>query len=187
VTKGDDLTTHDLVVMAVLAEAPMHGYRVLQVLQERDVHDWAEMSKPQIYYSLKKLRRLKLVKAQRETAASVGPERDVLALTAAGRRALTDGLSDERWATQRPPPPFLTWLALSPHLDAASRTALIDARRRFLERELWRERQTLAAFAQLDDAMATPGRLMVDLTVRQFALELAWLVDVRAALGAASS
>ena len=100
-----DLTPHDLVVMAILAEAPAHGYRLLQILQERDVQDWAAMSKPQVYYSLKKLQRLGLVKSKRNAEEGSGPEREVLELSAAGRRALVAGLDDEQWATQRPPPP----------------------------------------------------------------------------------
>src|SRR5689334_1103278 len=121
-------TAHDLVVMAVLAEAPVHGYRLIQILQERDVEDWAAMSKPQAYYSLKKLARLGYVKRARgagpDDGEGRGPERETLLLSASGRRALVAGLDSESWATQRPPPPFLTWLALSPHLPAKARAAV---------------------------------------------------------------
>ena len=60
VTK-DELTAHDLVILSVITEKPIHGYGLNQTLQERDVQDWAAMSKPQIYYSLKKLQKKKLV------------------------------------------------------------------------------------------------------------------------------
>lgn len=175
---GAELTPHDLVVMAVLAEAPTHGYRLLQILEERDVQDWAAMSKPQVYYSLKKLARLGLVKPRRGLGQGAGPEREVLALSAAGRRELATGLNDERWVEQRPPPPFLTWLALCPHLEVGARARLIARRRIYVTHELNRERKTLAEFQSDDSMMATPGRLMVDLTVRQFELELTWLNDV---------
>ena len=164
--------------MAVVSEAPVHGYRLLQILQERDVQDWAAMSKPQVYYSLKKLGRLGLVKQKRGAASGSGPERDVLELSAAGHRALVEGLDDGKWATQRPPPPFLTWLALSPHLSKESRRKIIALRRVFLENELNRERKTLGEFDSDASPMMTPGKLMVTLTVRQFELELAWLEEV---------
>jgi DNA-binding PadR family transcriptional regulator len=165
--------------MAVLAEAPVHGYRLLQILEERDVQDWAAMSKPQVYYSLKKLARLGLVKPKRGADGNGrGPEREILALSAAGRRALLTGLDDERWATQRPPPPFLTWLALAPHLEPQTRAALIARRRLYVEQELNRERKTLAEFRNDGSMMAAPGRLMVEFTVRQFEIELVWLDEV---------
>lgn len=176
-------TPHDLVVLAVLTEEPMHGYRLNQVLVERDVQDWAAMSKPQVYYSLKKLRQAGLIKPMKDAGESGGPDREVLTLTPAGRRALERGLDNEQWATQRPPPPFLTWLALSPHLTGIARRAIIKRRRQFLTQELGRERVTLSEFANDRSPMATPGRLMVTLTVQQFELELAWLDDVEHELG----
>ena len=76
-------------------------------------------------------------------------------------------------------------LALSPHATATARTRVVLQRRQFLERELARERKTLADFAAESGPMAVPGKLMVTLTVRQFELELAWLNDVEATLATA--
>ena len=49
------LTTPDLIALSLLAERPMHGYELTRVLEYRDVEDWAAISKPQVYYSLRKL------------------------------------------------------------------------------------------------------------------------------------
>jgi DNA-binding PadR family transcriptional regulator len=166
---------------------------VQQALAARDVEDWAAMSRPQIYYSLKKLRRLRLVAPHAADAeAARGPERTVVALTAAGRAALRRGLAGPRWAEQRPPPPFLTWLALAPQATSAARAATVARRRRFVAAELERERATLAAIeaeiamAQLAappaPPMLAPARLMDALTVSQLAAELAWLDEVERAL-----
>ena len=179
-------TTHDLVVRSVLSEGPAHGYRLLQILEERDVRDWAAMSKPQVYYSLKKLLGLKLVKQKSSHRASVntgaGPEREVLVLSSAGHQALLTGLNDELWATQRPAPPFLTWIALCAHLDSSIRAAIIERRRTFLNLELARERETLKTFPAIPSLLSAAGSLMVTLKVKQFELELAWLNDVENAL-----
>ena len=51
------LTLPDLVVLCLLAERPMHGYELNQELERREVRDWAGISRPQVYYSLKKLAR----------------------------------------------------------------------------------------------------------------------------------
>ena len=44
-----------LIVLAVLAEGPLHGYALNAELGRRAVEDWASVSRPQVYYSLKKL------------------------------------------------------------------------------------------------------------------------------------
>src|SRR5882757_8039913 len=109
------LTTPGLVVLSLLSERPMHGYQLNAVLEEREVRDWAGISRPQVYYSLKKLLASRLIKPSSQPSASAGPERQEYSPTSAGINALARALEREEWTTQRPPPPFLTWMALSTH------------------------------------------------------------------------
>src|ERR1700716_3670767 len=55
------LTTPDLVILSLLAERAMHGYEVNAELERRQARDWVDISRPQIYYSLEKLRRQRLL------------------------------------------------------------------------------------------------------------------------------
>ena len=180
--RSAEITTPDLVVLALLTERPRHGYDVHAELERRDVRDWAEISKPQVYYSLRKLAERDLIRPA-QGPPGAGPERQVWQLVEAGRRALQAGLAREDWACRRPPPPVLTWLALSPQAPAGAGARVVARRRAFLRDELARERATAASRAA---AAEGPGvraaRLMVALTVRQFAVELAWLDEVEAAL-----
>src|SRR3982074_1176065 len=95
------LTTPDLVLLSLLAERPMHGYQANLELERREVRDWAGISRPQVYYSLEKLERLRLVRTAKNEEPVAGPERRVLVTTAKGRTALADALEKETWATQR--------------------------------------------------------------------------------------
>ncbi|MEO8200721.1 MAG: PadR family transcriptional regulator [Gemmatimonadota bacterium] len=164
--------------MSLLSEKAMHGYEVNQELERRDVRDWAGISRPQVYYSLKKLERLKLVSAAGgggEPAA--GPERKVFLATEVGVKALADALERRDWANQRPPPPFLTWLALSWRARPEAVRQMIHTRRSFLRMELDRETATLEEIRR--ESLTSPApSLMVDLTIRQFVLELDWLDEV---------
>jgi DNA-binding PadR family transcriptional regulator len=178
------LTLPDLVVLALLAERPLHGYALVAELQRRDVEDWAAISRPHVYYALRKLRRLGLLHPVADQVTPAGPERVVFAPTEAARMALADALAQESWATQRPPPPFLSWLALSGHARTGDMARLILRRRLFLQEQLTRERDTLLAFGADDGAMALAGQAMVTLTIRQFEIELAWLDELDQALAA---
>ena len=192
------LTAADLVVLGLLLERPMHGYEVNQELARREVGDWAGVSRPQVYYSLRKLAdaghigpALGPAGAERGSAergsaergsGEGGPERRVYRVTAAGRRAYAAALARPEWATQRPPPAFVTWLVLATHADPAVRARQLGRRRAFLETEATRERATLAAILAGTGPAAVVAALVVRLTIRQFEAELAWLGEVAAAL-----
>jgi DNA-binding PadR family transcriptional regulator len=169
------LTLPDLVVLSLLLEQPMHGYQLVTELEARDVQDWASVSRPQVYYSLNKLLQLRMIGEARDRDPALGPERTKYAVHERGANALEESLSQEKWATQRPPPPFQTWMALSSHLSKPKVRALFAKRRTFLKAQLQRERATLQEFAVESGAMTVAGRLMVDLCIQLFEIELKWL------------
>ncbi len=179
------VTTPDLVVLSLLAEKPCHGYELNQQLEWREVRDWAGISRPQVYYSLSKLARSKMIKPLDNDDEGRGPERDVYTLTAAGRRTLEQALQRPEWAEQRPPPPFLTWMALSAHAGKKTVLEQLQRRRKFLEREAARERKTLAEF-EGSSYPVRAARQMVTLTIRQFEVELDWLASTKLELQHAS-
>jgi DNA-binding PadR family transcriptional regulator len=176
---SDRLTTPDLVALSYLAVEPMHGYQLNVRLREHEVRDWAGISQAQVYYSLRKLNRLGLIRAVPADPDEVviGPERQSFVTTAKGRRALSETLGREEWATQRPPPPFQTWLALSRHASPETVQGQLRRRRRYLEGQLERERITLTGIGG-DGQTAVTVRLMVMFAMQQFELELRWLDEV---------
>src|SRR5437764_13862149 len=86
------LTIPDLVILSLLAERPMHGYEVNATLEDRKIRDWGPVSRPQVYYSLDKLAKLRLIRVASENSPSAGPERRVLEPTAAGKCRFADVL-----------------------------------------------------------------------------------------------
>lgn len=192
--RHERLTAADLVVLGLLLERPMHGYEVNQELALREVGDWAGVSRPQVYYSLRKLADAGHIGPAPGRAAGAepaptergsgggGPERRVYRVTAAGRQAYAAALERPEWATQRPPPPFLTWLVLATQGDPTVRARQLARRRAFLEAEAARERATLAAIRADTGPTVAVAALIVSFTIRQFEAELAWLGEVAAAL-----
>lgn len=172
------LTLPDLVVLSLLRERPMHGYELNQELERREVRDWAGVSRPQVYYSLKKLAKSGHIVRAEEGETRAGPERQVFRPTAAGRRALSAALAREDWALQRPPDPFLTWLTLSSNTEPGARLRLLERRREFLEEQLAKERATLGEILADTGAMVAAAAHVVRLVIRQWEVELAWLKEV---------
>src|SRR5947209_14315679 len=110
--KRPDLTTPDLVVLSLLDERPRHGYDVNAELERRQVRDWAGVSRPQVYYSLDKLARLRLIRSTATGERAEGPDRNVFETTSDGRAVLAESLERDDWTRGRDRPPFLTWMAL---------------------------------------------------------------------------
>ena len=173
--KSSRLTTPDLVILSLLAERPRHGYEVNATLTERNIREWAAVSRPQIYYSLDKLTRLKLIRVTTHDGPAAGPEKRVFETTAAGRERLADALEAKHWVQGQTHPPFLTWLALSWQARPRSFQRQLKSRTDFLAKKLAAAKKTLA------DVLAEVGHphheavWMLQLTISKFELELAWL------------
>jgi len=153
----------------------MHGYQANLVLEDRQVRDWAGVSRPQVYYSLDKLARLGLIRATESEGPAPGPERRVFATTASGRAALAQALEREDWATQRERPAFLTWIALSWQARPGVFLRQVQRRQKFLEKELEREEETLRSVKKEVGHRFHEAVWIVGRTIDQFRSELRWL------------
>ncbi len=149
--KAAPLTHADVVVLALLARRPTHGYELVTELERHAEGGRAPVSRAQIYYSLKKLLRAGLILSTPDKSAPVGPEREPCRLSAAGRRAMSAALSSPQWATERPPIPFHTWLMVLGQADPADRAAALRLRRDHLAARMDEESRALARLRAEND------------------------------------
>ena len=172
------LTTPDLVLLSLLAERPMHGYQANLELERREIRDWAGISRPQVYYSLEKLARAGLIRGLETDEPAAGPERSAFETTAKGKAALAAALERDEWTTQRERPAFLTWVALSWQARRGVFEKQLERRREFLEKEILREKETLASIMEEVGHPYHEAVWMVGLMIEQFETELRWLEKV---------
>jgi DNA-binding PadR family transcriptional regulator len=168
------LTTPDLVLLSLLAERPMHGYQANLELERREIRDWAGISRPQVYYSLEKLARAGMIRVSETSEPAGGPERSTFETTAKGQAALADALEHEEWTTQREHPAFLTWLALSWQARPGVFRKQLKKRRKFLLKELAREKETLRSIYAEVGHKFHEAVWMVALMIDQLATEVRW-------------
>jgi len=168
------LTTPDLVLLSLLAERPMHGYQANLELERREIRDWAGISRPQVYYSLEKLARAGMIRASESDEPAAGPERSTFETTAKGSAALADALELEEWTMQRERPPFLTWVALSWQARPGVFLKQLKRRRKFLLKEIAREKKTLLSIYDEVGHKYHEAVWMVDLMLQQMRTEVRW-------------
>lgn len=174
-SRGERLTTADLVLLSLLAERPMHGYQANAELVRREVQDWAAISRPQVYYSMEKLARLGMLREAASKAPAEGPERQVFAVTTKGKEALADALERDDWTRQRERPAFLTWMALSWQARRGVFEKQMFRRRAYLEKQLAREKETLNSVLKEVGHANHEAVWMVKLMIAEFETELRWL------------
>jgi DNA-binding PadR family transcriptional regulator len=179
-TRGRDLarrlalTTPDLVVLSLLAERPMHGYQANVELERREIRDWANLSRPQVYNSLEKLANAGLIRTV-DTGQTAGrPERSAYETTEKGLAALADALEHEGWTTHRERPPFLTWMALSWQARPGVFRKQLKRRRKFLLKEIAREKKTLLSIYAEVGHKYHEAVWMVGLMLDQMRAEVLW-------------
>ncbi|HUJ40306.1 MAG TPA: PadR family transcriptional regulator [Candidatus Acidoferrales bacterium] len=173
--RGRGLTTPDLVLLSLLAERPMHGYQANVELERREVRDWAGISRPQVYYSLEKLARRRMVRAVESEEPAAGPDRRVYETTEEGRKSLAAALEREAWTRGRDRPAFLTWLALSWQAKPEAVKRQVERRRKYLKAELAREREILRSILEEVGHRYHEAVWAVSLVIAQFETELEWL------------
>jgi DNA-binding PadR family transcriptional regulator len=172
------LTTPDLVLLSLLAERPMHGYEANLELERRCIRDWAAISRPQVYYSLEKLRAAGFIRAANSGEPAAGPERSVYQTAAKGRAAIADALEREDWALQRDRPAFSTWVALSWLARPGVFQKQLRRRKKFVVAELAREEETLRSVLEEVGHAYHEAVWMVSFMIEQFKTELHWLRKV---------
>jgi DNA-binding PadR family transcriptional regulator len=169
------LTTPDLVILSLLAERPMHGYEVNATLENRNIRDWAPVSRPQVYYSLDKLTNLGLIRVGADESPAAGPERRVFETTAAGRDRLADALESKHWVHNRVHQPFLIWLALSWQARPRTFRKQLNARKKLLEERLSEERATLKEVLNEVGHPYHEAVWMLELLIEQIESERRWV------------
>jgi DNA-binding PadR family transcriptional regulator len=173
--KQANLTIPDLVLVSLLAERPMHGYEANLELERRCIRDWANISRPQVYYSLEKLAAAGFINKKPSSEPASGPERAVFATTQRGRTATATALEREDWTNQRDHPVFPTWIALSWLAHPGVFQKQLRRRRKFVEQELAREKETLRSILEEVGHAHHEAVWMVSRMIEQFRTELKWL------------
>jgi len=173
--KKSTLTTPDLVLLSLLAERSMHGYEANLELERRCIRDWAAISRPQVYYSLEKLAAAGFIRKMQSSEPAAGPERTVFETTPKGRVATAGALEREDWTNQRDHPVFPTWIALSWLARPGVFREQLRRRRKFVELELVREKETLRSILKEVGHAHHEAVWMVTLAIEQFRTELKWL------------
>jgi DNA-binding PadR family transcriptional regulator len=122
---------NDLTALGLLNRGPMHGYRIMQIVQAQ-LEPWASISASSVYNALGRLTRRGAISQTTEREGKA-PERTVYHLTPKGRELLADLVRRCLPAIGTDMPLFYLGLHFAEALPTAEVIALLEARLRVLE------------------------------------------------------
>jgi len=165
----------NLVVLASLVEAPMHVYRMQQLIEQRGKDRVVNVrSRASIYQTIERLERMGLVTAQETVKGATHPDRTVYAITDAGRETVTEWLREMLRATEGEFPSFVAAISLVMLLEPEDARAQLEQRADAIERAM------AAADAELRSYPGLPRLVLLEEEYRRTVrtAELAWLRGV---------
>jgi DNA-binding PadR family transcriptional regulator len=137
-----------LAVLAMLYEAPMHPYRMQQLIKERGKDQVVNVrQRASVYQAIERLQRDGLIEVRETQRDENWPERTVYQLTPAGRRTLPDWMHDMLATPAQDFPEFPAALAFLPLLSPGDAAAQLGARAASLQSELARIEAAVAGLA----------------------------------------
>ena len=161
-------TDAELLLLGLLAEMPRHGYELEQEIARRGLREWTQIGFSSIYFVLDKLKRARLVAAQRAAGAKA---RKTFVLTAAGRRLLV-GQTQTALRTYRPTyGSLLLGMIHWPVLTREQALVALEARGTAVEAELARLEAMHADQQPLPDYVDA----VFDFSMAQLKEEAAWI------------
>lgn len=146
-------------VLSMLAEAPMHAYRMQQLIKERHKDEVVNVAqRNSIYQTIERLVRDGLIEVQATERAENRPERTVYEITPSGRETLRDWMLTMLSTPAREFPEFPAALAFMPVVtqeearDAlAQREATLEAQLSRLDSEMAQASTFLARIFLIED------------------------------------
>ncbi|AJY44218.1 PadR family transcriptional regulator [Burkholderia humptydooensis] len=166
-----------LVVLAMLTEAPMHAYRIQQLVKLRGKDEVVNVKqRNSLYQTIERLQRDALIAVRETERDGAFPERTVYEITDAGRDTARMWLREQLAQPAREYPSFPAALSVLPLLSADDARRQLEARAAALEAELARldEAQDAAL------AMHIPRLFLLDgeLTRVTLEAELDWVRSI---------
>lgn len=134
------ITRTDLIILAFLSEQPAHGWDIDRRLIEMGADLWAEYSRPNLYYALRKLEKSGLIEKDKADKSS---SRKSYRVTNKGQSSLREGVNLHQFSAGRTYFDFDLLLGFSRqlHSNESEFLELLKARQEEMEIELDRAQE----------------------------------------------
>ena len=168
------ITNAELAILSLVAEQPVHGYQIEQIINERGMREWTEIGFSSIYYLLNKLEKKGWIVSQMQNAIHQGPSRRVFAITLIGlqicKQETLAALSEPRAS----PSHFQMGLANLPLLD---KSEIINALKHYEDILIIKKRGLVIKKKSYGKSIPMHVKALFDHSLKSIDSELGWIQD----------
>ncbi len=122
-----------ILILWLLGEQPLHGYRIQKILGARQLAFWFRIEDASIYSMLRTLTKHGFARAEEDRQRGGGPQRTIYGITPAGRRELRRCLEAAWRSLGGGQSPYSAALAAIDEFEAREVDALMGTRKAALE------------------------------------------------------
>jgi len=115
--KASKITEAELVILSLVAEKPVYGYEIDQIIQQRGMREWTAIGFSSIYYLLKKIENKGWITGKTSGSNRQGLHRTIYTITSVGLRTCREATLQTLSAPRGMPNGFLTALLNLPLLS----------------------------------------------------------------------
>lgn len=170
--KTKTITDAELAVMSLLAEKPMHGYQIEQIIEERGMRDWTNIGFSSIYYILEKLNKFGWLESVLEYGEGKGPARQIFSLTNTGRHVWKKTVITALSHPHRSSSNFQLGLS---NLLLLEKEQIISALEEYVNELEQKYQQVMEKFTNYGENIPWNASAMFDLSLTQIKTELDWV------------
>jgi DNA-binding PadR family transcriptional regulator len=166
------ITNAELAILSLVAEGPVHGYQIEQIINERGMREWTEIGFSSIYYLLNKMEKKGWIVSQMKNAVRQGPSRRVFTITPTGlqtcKRETLAALSEPRVS----PSHFQMGLANLPLLE---KSEILNAMKHYEELLIRKNKELENKKIGYGNDIPKNVKALFDHSLRSIEAELAWV------------
>ncbi len=116
--KTSKITETELVILSLVAEKPVYGYEIDQIIQQRGMREWTAIGFSSIYYLLKKIEDKGWTTSEASGSTKQGLQRTIYTITTAGLKTCREATLKSLSTPRGMPNVFLTALLNLPLLSS---------------------------------------------------------------------
>lgn len=178
-------TQTDYTILAYLAEAPEHGYRLVERMRQDDLPLLCDFSVPNIYHALRKLHRIGAV-ALKIKKSRGRPDQKIYSITDKGNEILSGFLKDESLHDQKIHfrSDLILVLERKLRLEASATAEAIERRIESLSEQLERVQSKLRDYQTAESGLSPIGEISFRHQIRFLKSEIDFYRKVKKEIGA---
>ena len=178
--KASKITEAELVILSLVAEKPVYGYEIEQIIQQRGMREWTAIGFSSIYYLLKKIENKGWIVGNLFNSTKQGLQRTIYSLTDEGLKSCREATLQALSIPHAIPNDFLTALLNLPLLTKNQIQQALSLYRNGLtakikEMEIKKENQSVPLPEYVN--------FIFDYSIHSIQCELKWIESIQSRLG----